>query len=112
MSTSPQKCATCYGEGEVASEFGPQSCSDCGGLGQLPSATVLAERRLRELERIHSTGEVGDDVRWLVAEVRRSQHVLMQIMAAAQDAPEQDVICKKIRFLSNEVLGVYAASND
>lgn len=110
MSTSQQKCATCYGEGEVTSEFGPRPCSDCGGLGQLPSSTVLAERRLRELERIYSKGEVGDDVRWLVAEVRRSQHVLMQIMAAAQDAPEQDAISKKIRFLANEVLGVYAAT--
>ena len=112
MSASPQKCATCYGEGEVASEYGPQSCADCGGLGSLPSATVLTERRLRELERIHDAGEVGEDVRWLIAEVRRSQHAMIQILAASQDAPQEDPICKKIRFLSNQVLGVYTAVDD
>lgn len=107
-----QRCATCYGTGETGSEYGPQTCVDCAGLGQLPSGVVLTERRLRELERIHAgAGELGDDVRWLVAEVRRARHSLLQILAASQDLPEEDPIGAKIRYLSNEVLGLYTVQS-
>lgn len=106
---SSQSCVTCHGTGEIGSEHGPESCQDCAGLGSLPSATVLTERRLRELERIHGDkGELGRDVRWLVAEVRRAEHALLQILAASQELPSGDPIGTKIRFLSNEVLGMYA----
>lgn len=113
MGNTTQECVTCRGTGETGSEFGPETCQDCAGLGSLPSATVLTERRLRELERIHAEqGEFARDMRWLVSEVRRGQHALMQILAASQEVPEGDPIGAKIRFLSNEVLGMYTVQRE
>ncbi|HEX2677993.1 MAG TPA: hypothetical protein VHM19_15170 [Polyangiales bacterium] len=104
--TAKQTCATCYGEG-TASDLSP--CPDCAGMGTLPSGLVLTEWRLRELERLYSQrgGEAGQDVGWLVREVRRAHHVLLQILAASQDADEGDAIAAKIKFLANDVLGMY-----
>lgn len=108
------RCGSCHGEGMLGGTHGPQTCPDCDGLGTLPSGTVLTERRLRELERVYSGGgsdprhEAGRDVSWLIGEVRRAQHALLQILAASQDLPEGDAIATKIRFLANEVLDVYA----
>ena len=111
MSDELQRCATCYGTGEIGTENGPRTCVDCAGLGRLPSAVVLTERRLRELERIHAeAGELHNDIHWLVAEVRGARHALLQILAASQELPEEDAIGVKIRFLSNEVLGFYAVA--
>jgi hypothetical protein len=105
------KCWTCYGEGVTTSEHGPRNCPDCGGLGMLPSPLVLTEWRLRELERAYGEhGQTGQDVSWLIAEVRRAHHVLVQILAASQDADDDDAIASKIRFLANEVLRVYAVA--
>jgi len=106
--TAP-RCETCYGEGAVVTESGPQTCGDCDGMGTLPSAPTLAERRLREIEDRFGTvgGEAWRDVRWLVSEVRRSHHALLQILAASQDAAPEDEVPAKIRFLANDVLGVY-----
>ena len=108
-SMTAQRCETCYGEGSVVGESGPMPCGDCHGMGTLPSATTLSERRLREIEERFGTagGEVWRDVRWLVTEVRRSHHALLQILAASQDAAPDDAVPAKIRFLANDVLGVY-----
>lgn len=108
MAEDKEKCATCYGEGCVSSERGPKDCPDCLGMGMLPSATVLTERRLRELEKSYSErgGEEGRDVGWLVGEVRRAHHVLLQILAASQDADEDDT-SKRIKYLANDVLAIY-----
>jgi hypothetical protein len=103
-------CATCYGEGTVTTEQGPSTCPDCAGLGQLPSPLVLTESRLRELERLYGKlgGETAQDVQWLVSEVRRAHHALVQILAASHDtADDADPIASKIKFLANDVLGVY-----
>jgi hypothetical protein len=109
--TSTERCATCYGEGVQFLDVGPQTCPDCCGLGDLPSASVLRERRLRELEELYEgrqqDSEAWRHVRWLVSEVRRSQHALLQILAASQDAEGDDPVLKKIRFLANDVLGLY-----
>lgn len=111
MSAASEKCSTCYGEGTVSSDMGPETCADCCGLGELPSASVLLERRLRELERRYEgQQEESRDVRWLILEVRRAQHALLQILAAGLEAPEKDAIAKKIRFLANDVLGLYRPS--
>jgi hypothetical protein len=110
--SSNLKCWTCYGEGVTSGEHGPRNCPDCGGLGQLPSPLVLTEWRLRELERSYGErGETGQDMTWLISEVRKSHHVLVQILAASQDADESDAI-SRIRFLANEVLRVYPAAPD
>jgi hypothetical protein len=107
--SNTQRCATCYGEGTVGGQHGPEPCADCHGLGSLPSATVLTERRLRELERTYERrGDAAErDVKWLASEVRRTHHALMQILAASQDAEEGDELAAQIRGLANSVLGLY-----
>lgn len=106
MDSAMQTCTTCYGEGVFASDRSP--CVDCAGLGKLPSGLVLTERRLRTLEEAYQRqgGETAADMQWLVAQVRRSQHTLLQILAAAQDV-EADAIATKIKFLANDLLRVY-----
>jgi hypothetical protein len=103
-----EQCTTCQGEGVTASEQGPLTCTDCAGLGQLPSGLVRTEWRLRELERIYEnkSGELGQDFRWLVAQLRRSHHALLQIMAASQDGEDSESAAR-VRFLANDVLSVY-----
>ena len=106
-----EKCGTCYGEGTLFGEMGPRPCPDCCGLGALPSASVLRERRLREIEeRYRGHQESSRDMRWLILEVRRAQHALLQILAASQEARGTDAIAKKIRFLANDVLDLYQPS--
>jgi hypothetical protein len=107
-----ETCATCHGEGVTGSERGPLVCSDCAGLGALPSGLVRTEWRLRELERIYENqpGESGQDLRWLVSEVRRAHHALLQILAVSQDADGSDdsqSSVTRIQFLANDVLGLY-----
>lgn len=117
MQTSPlndaERCQTCQGEGVTANEFGPHDCPDCCGLGRLPSSSVLRERRLREIERAHATGdERGQAVHWLVAEVRKANHVLLQIMAAAMESREADPVNARVRYLANKALGLYPIDED
>src|SRR5262245_21152151 len=59
--SSTSRCSTCYGEGTVFHDYGPQLCTDCCGLGELPPASVLSERRLRELEQRY---EHRDEETW------------------------------------------------
>jgi len=103
-----EPCASCFGKGTQFRDMGPEPCPDCYGLGELPSGSVLRERRLRELEqRYADRTEQSRDLRWLVSEVRRSNHALLQILAASLDASPGDDVAKKIGFLANEVLGLY-----
>ena len=102
-------CGTCHGEGVTGSESGPLTCVDCAGAGRLPSGLVRTEWRLRELERVHATtgGEPGQDLRWLIGEVRRAHHALLQILSASVDADDEHPSLARIRFLANDVLSVY-----
>lgn len=113
MSMEMEKCRSCQGLGELPGRSGPESCHDCLGAGTLPSAMVLMERRLRELEARYpdGDGETARDVRWLIGEVRRSHHALVQVLAAGQEVEPSDV-GRKVVFLANDVLGVYRASTD
>ena len=106
---SSEQCTTCQGEGVTASEQGPLPCIDCAGVGQLPSGLVRTEWRLRELERIYAnqSGELAQDFRWLVTQLRRSHHALLQILAASQDVDDDNPSATRIRFLANDVLSVY-----
>ena len=106
MAQDTQTCTTCYGEGTSGSDLSP--CPDCLGIGRLPSGLVLTERRLRELEQNYQRqgGEVGHDVQWLVSQVRRAHHALLQVLAMGEDV-ENDDAATKIKFLANDVLGVY-----
>ena len=115
MLKSPvEKCGSCLGQGEVSGIAGLENCPDCGGLGQLPSALTLTERRLRELESAYARqgGQVEHDICWLVDQVRRSRHALVQILAAGHDAEPQDALASQVHFLANGVLGVYPVEPD
>jgi hypothetical protein len=117
--STSEVCGTCYGEGATPSEHGQLTCVDCAGTGRLPSGLVRTEWRLRELERIYAAGSgigalgVGqgtapEDVRWLVGEVRRAHHALLQILAVADDTDAvADPALTRIKFLSNAVLSMY-----
>ena len=111
---SNEVCGTCHGEGVTASEQGPLTCVDCAGMGQLPSGLVRTEWRLRELERIYDNakqpGEQSQDMHWLVSELRRAHHALLQILAASQDGEADEENLSRIKFLANDVLGVYPKS--
>lgn len=112
-SASSDLCMTCQGEGVTPSEQGPLTCLDCAGLGRLPSGLVRTEWRLRELERIYHDegGERGQDLRWLIAELRRSHQALLKILAAGQDLEHRNggdkASLDRIKHLANDVLGVY-----
>jgi hypothetical protein len=110
MSTTPEKkCSTCYGAGEIGSEFGPQVCPDCAGLGSQIDPSVLIERRLRDIEglKLESQPLHETDVRWLVFEVRRSRDALVRILSRLQDAEDDDVMAKEAKFIANQALGFY-----
>jgi hypothetical protein len=112
--SSSEVCGTCGGEGVTGSESGPLTCLDCAGTGRLPSGLVRTEWRLRELERIHAaaSGEVGQDIQWLINEVRRAHHALLQILAASDDLDESQPTGRRIKFLANDVLNVYPATKE
>jgi hypothetical protein len=109
MQHTSQICGTCHGDGVTGSEQGPLVCVDCAGQGELPSGLVRTEWRLRELERIHAavSGEIERDLGWLVSEVRRAHHSLLQILAVSQDAADEHPALKRVQFLANDVLSVY-----
>jgi hypothetical protein len=108
-SEGTEVCGTCQGEGVTGSESGPLTCVDCAGTGRLPSGLVRTEWRLRELERIYAatSGESGQDIQWLIHQVRRSHHALLQILAASADLDEANPTLRRIKFLANDVLGMY-----
>lgn len=111
-SSAPEQCKSCHGAGDVPSEFGPARCPDCGGVGYLPSPHVLVEWRARDIERAHAGegGSTGGDVRWLLAELRRSRDALMEISALAQELDENP-ISARIRFAANTALRLYEVTN-
>ncbi|HWP06488.1 MAG TPA: hypothetical protein VNN72_12130 [Polyangiaceae bacterium] len=106
--TEHEQCKSCHGTGEIGSDGGPARCPDCGGAGYLPSAHVLVEWRARDIERAHAGagGGTGGDVRWLLAELRRSRDALMEISALAQELDEGP-ISARIRFAANTALRLY-----
>jgi hypothetical protein len=73
------------------------------GIGHVPSSIALTERRPRELEGTYGRhgGQAEVGVRWLVDQVRRSRHALVQILAAAQDVQDAepgDALASRVRF--------------
>jgi len=113
-SGSAEICGTCHGEGVTGSEQGPLTCLDCAGIGSLPSGLVRTEWRLRELERVYAaqSGEIGQDLHWLIAEVRRAHQALLQILAAGEDVDEAHPTLTRIKFLANAVLSMYPVRSE
>jgi hypothetical protein len=108
-----EKCLTCFGLGMVSGISGLEDCPDCAGLGLPPSETVRIERQLRTIESraAQLNGEVKVDTEWLVFEVRRARHALMQIFSVSQELDQDDALVKKLRFLANGALGMYAVES-
>jgi hypothetical protein len=102
-------CLTCYGQGEVVSDYGAACCPDCGGAGTLPPQNVLADWRISAIEKLYNgeQSQAAQDVGWLAFELRRTRHSLMQILALAQDAAQDSAVAQRIQFLANDALGVY-----
>jgi hypothetical protein len=105
-----QSCHTCSGSGEVGSEAGPMDCPDCGGSGSLPHPNVLAEWRMRDIERSRAAenSAVAGDIRWLIAELRRARTALTEVVSLAQDAGDSEIACR-VRTTAGRALGLLAA---
>lgn len=100
-------CEGCMGTGEYASDFGVVDCPDCGGAGYVPSRKRVIERRLRELERANDGGLKikSADVKWLLAELKRSRDALQKVAALAHDAAQDPQIGTQIEVLVDAALG-------
>ena len=111
MSQPPRsdRCATCYGSGELVTDQGALVCPDCFGDGRSAARGGKIEWRLRELDRRYAGGarEADGDVRWLLHEVRSARDALVRILTLCQDAADDDELAREIKFHANEALGVY-----
>ena len=108
-SNKTNACLTCYGEGEVSSDYGSTACPDCGGAGVLPPENVLADWRISAIEKHYhgDSSQAAQDIAWLAFELRRTRHAFMQVLALAQDAAEDSAVAHRIQHLANEALRVY-----
>lgn len=105
---TPDRCNSCHGTGEAATENGMAACPDCGGAGYLPSPHVRVEWRARDIELAHASGStpVARDVRFLLAELRRSRDALMEIASLAQELDDNAVV-SRLRFTVTRALRLY-----
>jgi hypothetical protein len=109
MNDSNLTCTSCYGTGEVVTEQGGVVCPDCFGAGRIASGGAGVEWRLRALESRYtdSNSDVVADVQWLMHELRRGREALVRILTRCQDASDDDVLARDVRFEANEALGLY-----
>jgi hypothetical protein len=108
QTSAVRQCSSCLGTGEVGTEVGPVDCPDCGGAGTLPHPLVAIEWRVRDIEKMHSSGldTLSKDMRWLIAELRRARTALTEIAALADDAGDSD-IAQRLRLTANRALELY-----
>lgn len=108
MTSDQSKCSTCYGSGEVVSEFGPEACPDCAGAPGEVGDWQQTERRLRDIEQRHAGAPAVDaDLKWMMFELRRSRQALLRILSRCQDAGADDELAAEIRFYVQEATGMY-----
>lgn len=105
---TPDRCNSCHGTGETASEFGMASCPDCGGAGYLPSPHVRVEWRARDIELAHASGTtaVARDVRFLLAELRRARDALTEVASLANELDENAIV-SRLKFTVTRALRLY-----
>lgn len=108
------RCAGCLGSGETPTDYGMVDCPDCGGAGFLPSRNVLVEWRARDIERALSRGRTAEneDVRWLLAELRRARDALNEINSLANELDDEAGIATRIRFTANQALRLYGVTRE
>lgn len=109
-----ERCKSCLGTGEAATENGVVDCPDCGGFGTLPPQNVRTQWRAGDIERAVESGHPIDaeHVRWLLAELRSARSALREIISLAHDTGDEDGIGLRIRFAANRALGLYSVSPD
>ncbi len=110
MNEREDRCATCYGSGELVTDQGALVCPDCFGDGKSLGRGAKIEWRLRELDRVYAGGtrDADADVKWLLHEVRSCRDALVRILTLCGDAAEDDELAQRIKFLANQSLGIYA----
>ncbi|MEY4549188.1 MAG: hypothetical protein RL685_5383 [Pseudomonadota bacterium] len=86
-------------------------CPDCGGTGVLPHPSVLVEWRIRDIERARAGGsdEAANDLRWLIAELRRARTALTEIASLAEDAGDSE-IARRLRVTAGQALELFEVS--
>ena len=107
-SAERRQCGSCHGTGEVGTDSGVVDCPDCGGEGVLPDANVLVEWRMRDIERAHEAAgaQVASDIRWLVAELRRSRKALVEVVTLAQEPPNEELV-KQVGVVAGDALCLF-----
>jgi hypothetical protein len=108
-----RQCQSCLGTGEVGTEVGPVDCPDCGGAGALPHPAVMVEWRVRDIERRYEARNesMAQDMRWLIAELRRARTALTDLASLAEDAGESE-IGSRMLFIANRALELYPVEVD
>lgn len=110
--TSPEaarrRCQSCSGSGEIGTESGLLDCPDCGGTGDLPHPSVLVEWRVRDIERARAAGshEAANDIRWLIAELRRARAALTEIASLAEEAGDSET-ARRLRLTAGRALDLF-----
>lgn len=104
-----ERCKTCMGTGEAATEYGVVDCPDCGGFGTLPPRNERTAWRVSDIERAIEGGRSIDaeHVRWMLNEFRQARVALREIISLAHDTGDADAIGLRIRFTANRALGLY-----
>jgi len=107
-----ERCKTCVGTGESATEYGVVDCPDCGGFGTLPPRSERTAWRVSDIERAIEGGRSiePEHVRWALNELRMARGALREIIALAHDTADADAIGLRIRFTANRALGLYDPS--
>lgn len=104
-----ERCKTCVGTGEAATEYGVVDCPDCGGFGTLPPRNERTVWRVSDIERAIEAGRPieAEHVRWALNELRAARGALREIISLAHDTADTDSIGLRIRFTANRALGLY-----
>ena len=111
--SAERQCQSCLGTGEVGTEVGPVDCPDCGGAGALPHPAVVVEWRVRDIERRYVGRDDGvtQDIRWLIAELRRARTALTELASLAEDSAGSE-LGPRMLFIANRALELYPVEEE
>lgn len=103
------RCMSCSGTGELATDYGLKDCPDCGGAGALPSRAVLTDWRTSDIARALAEGRSVESahVHWLLEELRSARKALTEVIALAHDVRDDSQIALRIRMVASTAIGLY-----